>query len=762
MPRPLIQPIHSILNLFATVIFAAAGVALNGVVPSVGRAAEGVAPAAGGGPQVAPRDVSETPKFELDIMPLLTSSGCNAGACHGKSRGQNGFALSLLGFDEDFDYAALVHEGRGRRLFPAVPSQSLVLKKASGQAPHGGGIRWPTDSDPYRLFVRWIETGMSRATAADPKLVRIALRPEQHPLALGGSEQIEVVAHYSDGSFRDVTATSAFQSSEPAVVAVSTGGALRAGELPGEATIMARYMGHIATWSTAIARPEIPPASAYDALPRGSFIDELVWAKLRELNILPSAPISDVKFIRRTSLDLIGRLPTADEVQVFLADTDANKRERWVENLLGRPEYADFWGNKWADLIRPNPYRVGIKATLSLDQWLRDAFRRNMPMDQFARELVTARGSTWRSGAVTVFRDRRSPEEITTMMCQLLLGVRLECAKCHQHPFEVFGQQEFYGMAAFFSRVGYKGTGLSPPISGSEEIVMSADSGEVQHPLTGQVVPPSPLFGPSAMIDESVDRRERFADWLTSPENVRFAQAAANRLWGELFTVGIVDPVDDIRATNPPSNPRLLEALGEEYRRLGFNQKAMLKKIVLSHVYALESIPHESNVADTRNFSRHYRRLMRAEVLADAISDVTSVPDSFSAMPIRSRAMETWTTRIDSEFLDAFGRPDANQDPPCERLPQATMVQALHLMNAEAIQTKLANETSIVARLAAEEIPLEEGIEHLYLTAYGRAPTTDELQDLLRIASVPEMNRRLFFQDLLWSMINTPEFVYED
>ncbi len=710
-------------------------------------------------------DSVSLPKFELDIMPMLTADGCNAGACHGKARGQNGFSLSLLGFDSDFDFAAIVNEARGRRLFPAQPDRSLILMKASAELPHGGGVRWPMNGPKYQLFRHWIEAGMPRVTDQDPKLVRVTLTPEEHPLEIRGHENLQVTAHYTDGSTRDVTLTSAFQSNEPAVVAVDGTGLLQAGDLPGEATIMARYMGQISTWSTAIPRVEIPSPEHYAALPRNNFIDEFIWEKLKQLNLLPSDPIDDAKFMRRVHLDLIGRLPTPEEVRSFLSDSTTNKREALVDRLLDRPEYADFWANKWADLLRPNPYRVGIKASYSLDHWLREAFRDNMPMDQFARELVTAKGSTWRNGAVTLFRDRRTPEETTTLICQLFLGTRLECAKCHQHPFEVFGQREFYGMAAYFARVGYKGTGLSPPISGSEEIIMSAEQGEVRHPITNEILPPTPLFGiqrDNDTISAETDRREVFADWLTAEENQRFAEAAVNRIWGELFGVGLVDPVDDLRATNPPSNPALLQALATEYRRLGFNQKALLKTLTSAYVYSLASMPNETNASDTRNYSRHYRKLTKAEVLADAISDVTRIPDSFSGMPEGSRAIQAWTHRFASDFLDAFGRPDANQDPPCERLPQATMVQALHLMNAPAIQGKLADDHSLVARLSADPFTPELAIEQLYLAAYSRFPSNVEKQLLLELFSSPDTQRRPFMEDLLWSLINTPEFVYED
>lgn len=705
---------------------------------------------------------TSTPKFELDVLPILTSTSCNSGACHGKARGQNGFALSLLGFDADFDYDALVNQARGRRLFPAAPEQSLLLLKGSATVPHGGGVRLEPNGDDYKLIHRWIRAGAPRVDAMDPTLERISVSPEPHSLQSGGSESLQVMAHYSDGSERVVTQTCAYQSNEPAIVSVDRSGKLQAGELPGEATIMARYMGHIATWSTAIPRPEAIHDEVYDELPRNNAIDDHVYAKLRQLNVLPSEPIGDSQFIRRAYLDVIGRLPTTEETKAFLNDSLANKREHLINRLVDQPEYADFWANKWADLLRPNPYRVGIKATMSLDGWLRDAFRKNLSYDEFARQLITAQGSTWRNGAVTIFRDRRTPDEITTLISQMFLGVRLECAKCHQHPFETYGQREFYSLAAYFGRVGYKGTGLSPPISGGEEMVLVADKGEVRHPLTQEVLLPSPLFGSFRQPAPDEDPRSVFAEWLTSPDNPNFAKVGANRIWSELFGVGIVDPVDDLRATNPPSNPDLLDALANEFRRVNFDQKEFIKFVLRSHVYSLSSLPNETNASDNRNFSRHYRKRMRAEILADAIADVTEVRDRYEGMATGSRAVQLWTHRAESEFLDAFGRPDPNQDPPCERTPEATMVQALHLMNAPAIHRQVTSDEGRIARLAKSEMPIAEVIDEIYLSMLARRASAEEQAALQTDFAKPGTIRRTWVEDLTWSLINAPEFVYED
>lgn len=701
-------------------------------------------------------------KFELDIQPMLTARGCNSGPCHGKARGQNGFALSLLAFDPDFDYASIVTDGRGRRLFPTAPEKSLFLQKATGQMPHGGGIRIELGDADYQKIVQWISGGMPRASSEDPRLQRVSILPTPHSLQAGETQQLQVIAHYSDQTTRDVTGTCAYLSNEPSIVSVTTQGLLKAGLIPGEATIMARYMGVIATWSTAIPRPGNVTPEQYAGLPRNNFIDELVYRKLQSLNVLPSDGCSDSTFLRRAMLDTLGRVPRPDEVRAFLDDSVAGKRERLVDSLLVRDEYADYWANKWADLLRPNPYRVGIKATLSLDGWLREKFRENVPYDQFVRQLLTAQGSTWRNGAVTMFRDRRGPEELTTIVSQLFLGVRLECAKCHQHPFEVYSQSDFYSFGAYFSHVGYKGTGLSPPISGGEEMVLVSTKGEVRHPLTKAVLPPKPLTGEVAKIEDGDDPRVALVDWMTAEDNPFFARVAVNRLWAELFGKGLVDPVDDLRATNPASNPELLDAMAQEFCRLGYDQKKLLKTIMLSYVYSLSSLPNETNAADIRNFSRHYRRRMRAEVLADALADVTEVPDGFEGAAPGARAMQLWTYRTDSDLLDAFGRPDRNQDPPCERMPDSTMVQALHLMNARQIQSKLTSDEGRPSRLAASDMPLEQVIEELYLACYSRRPTTAEIQALLESTPQPNPARRQWIEDVMWSLVNSPEFFYQD
>jgi hypothetical protein len=571
-----------------------------------------------------------------------------------------------------------------------------------------------------------------------------------------------VTAHYSDGSTRDVTSMSAFQSNEPTLAAVDGEGLVKSGPIPGEAAIMARFMGKIALSNVLIPVPGDVPAEVYAALPRNNVVDGHVWEKLKLLGITPSEPASETTWLRRVSLDVIGTLPKPDEVRAFLADTSADKRTRVVDALLQRPEYADHWANKWADLLRPNPYRVGIKAVFNLDAWIRTAFRQNLPYDEFVRQLVTAQGSTYDNGAVTIFRDRRTPDEQTTIISQLFLGVRLECAKCHHHPFEVYGQEDFYSFAAHFAKIARKGTGLSPPISGSEEIFYSGTNGQVTHPLTGEVMPPKPLFGQAPPIAEGEDPRKSLAAWITSPENPNFGRVIVNRVWADLMGRGIVEPVDDLRATNPPSNGPLLDALVADFRAKGCDLKQLIRTIVTSHTYALGSIPNERNIGDTRNYSRHYRQRLRAESLLDAVCDVTGVPERFEGMPPGSRATQLWTHRSDSVFLDSFGRPDANQDPPCERTPETTVVQVLHLMNSPRLQEKITDENGRAAQLAKSGKSPREIVEELYLMVYSRLPTDEERQIGESLFTEDNASRPRAVEDLLWALMNTAEFVFKD
>jgi hypothetical protein len=703
-----------------------------------------------------------TVSFELDVQPILTARGCNQGACHGKSRGQNGFQLSLLAFDPDFDHAALTQQARGRRVFLAAPQRSLLLLKATAALPHGGGQRLEPGGDDFNVLLRWIEQGAPRRVENEPKLESVAVTPTEQFLKAGEEVQLVVTATYSDATSRDVTSRTQYQSSEMGIVGVSPAGLVKAGLIPGEATIMARYMNLIATCHVAIPLPGEVPAELFAGLPRQNFIDGHVWTKLQSLGITPSAPCDDAKFLRRVHLDLIGRLPTPDEVRAFLADGDASKRARIVDELLQRPEYSDHWSAKWADLLRPNPYHVGIKSVVNYDAWIRESFRQNKPYDQFVRELLTARGSTWENGAAVMFRDRRAPPELTTIVSQLFLGIRLECARCHHHPFEKWGQDDFYSFAAYFARLGRKGQGISAPISGGEETILVGKSGSVEHPLTGKSLEPRPLFGEAPQVEADADPRQALAAWITSDDNPFFAQVLVNRVWADLMGRGLVEPVDDLRATNPPTNGPLLAALAADFRAAKYDLKHLLRTICTSHVYSLSSLPGERNAADRQNYSRHYRTRLRAEVLLDAVTDISGVPDSFPAMPGGSRANQIWSTRVESLFLDTFGRPNPNQDPPCERTPDTTVTQTLHLMNAPQLHQRVTSDNSRAAQLAASPLSPDQIVEETYLLVYSRLPDEAEREIGRNLFAESGTSRRQAAEDLMWALLNTPEFMFKD
>jgi hypothetical protein len=705
--------------------------------------------------------------FELHIQPILAARGCSTGACHGKARGQNGFQLSLLGFDSEFDFNAVTREARGRRIFPASPQESLLLRKGAGHVPHGGGIRLPNDSDDYQTILRWIEMGASREIQDEPVLESVEIFPTDRVMVPMETQQLVVLASYSDGTKRDVTGQSAFQSNESVVVGVSDLGVIKSGPIPGEATIMARFMGAIATCRVLIPLAGEISDDYYADLPRNNFIDDKVWDKLQLLGITASSPAFDSKIVRRLFIDIIGRLPTPQEAQQYINDTTRDKQAKLVDWLLEQPEYADHWANKWTDLLRPNPYRVGIKAVLNYDNWIREAFRENRPYDQFVRGLVTAEGSTFRNGASTLFRDRRSPDEVTTLVSQLFLGIRLDCAKCHHHPFERWSQDDFYSFAAFFARVGRKGTGLSPPISGSEEVIMEAASGSVTHPLTGAVLSPRPLYGTVEFSEDELESdysiRGKLADWMVSNENDYFGKVMANRVWADMMGRGLVEPVDDLRATNPATNEPLLAALGKYFAENKYDIKKLIGIIAKSHVYGLSSEPTERNVADTRNYSRHYRVRLRAEVLLDAISDITAMPNNFSAMAYGARSNQIWTHRVTNLFLDTFGRPDPNQDPPCERTPDSTVTQILHLMNSPELHAKVTNSSNSISKMIDEqEAEPGEVTKQIYLLCYSREPDGDELEICLKIFGENTDNPKAAASYILWALMNTPEFTLKD
>jgi WD40 repeat protein len=713
-----------------------------------------VPPAAGA---AAPADA---PSFVNDVLPVLSKAGCNSGACHAKPAGQSGFKLSVFAYDPKADYRAIVREIRGRRISPDAPTDSLVLKKPTMAVEHGGGRRLKKTSDGYRTLVTWIERGMPYAAPGTPTLVGVDVEPTQRAWAKHSSQPLRVTARYSDGSTRDVTALAAYTSTEKAVAAVNDHGVVTAGDAAGETVVVVRYMGMIAVSRVTVAADRVLPDSLYAALPVNNFIDPLVYERLKSLGLAPSDGCTDAEFLRRASLDAIGALPTADEARAFLADGDPKKREGLIDRLLADPRYADHWAAKWADLLRPNPFRAGVKSVYVLDQWLRDCFRRNEPYDQFVREILLASGSTHRDGPVVILRDKREPTDIGAFTSQIFLGVRIECARCHHHPNEKWSQEDFYQLAAFFAPLKRKGQGISAPISGEAEYVWFAPGGELKHPVTDEVMKPKAPDGPAEALDPKRDPREALAAWMTRPDNPFFARAAVNRVWAELMGRGIVHPIDDFRASNPPTNGPLLDALAKDFAAHGYDLKHLIRTIMRSRAYQLSSTPNDTNAGDTRNFSRHYRRRPSAEVLLDVVSQVTGVREPLQGEAPDGRGVQAWNYRIDSDFLDAFSRPNPSADPPCERDAGGSVVQALHLMNSTRLTGKLADPSGRAAALAGSQLGPREIVEELYLAAYSRFPTPEEAEIAAGAFTRDGGTRQTATEDVLWALVNSAEFVF--
>jgi mono/diheme cytochrome c family protein len=704
---------------------------------------------------------NSSPSFVRDVLPAMAKAGCMAGSCHAKPEGQNGFKLSVFSYDPASDYAEIVKEGRGRRVFPAAPEESLLLLKPTMTIDHGGGERFERGSETYDLLVRWIRGGMVYQHTNEPALARIAVEPRERTYRKRSTQPLRVTAHYADGSTRDVTRLAEYVSNDKEMAQVDERGAVRIGALAGQSVIVARYMGFVDAARVTVPADRTLPAKRYVKLPVHNFIDEHAYAHFQKLGFFPSDLCTDAEFLRRSSLDAIGVLPTAEETRAFLANTNANKRTELIERLLAHPAFGDYWANKWADLLRPNPDRVGVKSVYVLDQWLRESFRANKRYDQFARELLTAEGSNHRYGPAVVYRDRREPPELTTIFSQLFLGTRMECARCHHHPNEKWSQDDFYQFAAFFDPVKQKGAGLSPPISaGTETFYFGGGRSAVKHPVTEQVMNPRPPDGPALTIDSKADPRGALADWLINPDNPFFARAAVNRVWANFFGHGIVEPVDDFRSSNPPSNEPLLNALAADFAKNGYDLKHLMRVIMSSRLYQLSSTPNEFNLKDTRNFSRSYRRRLPAEVLLDSVVDVTGVPEDFEGCPPGTRALQTWTYKIDSHFMDAFGRPNPSTDCPCERDVRTSVVQSLHMMNSRALQAKLAHAEGRVKRLAESKLTPNEIVTELYFATFNRPPTNDELNNAASVYEALDATRQTATEDVLWALLNSPEFVF--
>ena len=744
--------------------------------PSVVSVADGVAHALGEGlakvrveaaGQVASVDVVVGPKpsgerlsFVADVLPVLGRAGCANGACHAKPKGQNGFSLSVFSFDPAADFREIVKDQRGRRVFPALPAESLVLKKPTLAVSHEGGKRLEVGSPFYQIIHDWISQGMLYQRVGEPELAGISVFPNEQRYAKSAEQQLVVTARFADGSTRDVTHLADFSTNEKELAEPDEAGMVRVGRLSGEGVIVVRYMGQVARARITVPTDRHYNGAVYAGLPRNNFIDDLAYARFQKLGLLPSETCSDSDFMRRAFIDVIGLLPELGEVRRFLADESPDKRAELIDRLLDDPAYADTWANRWGDLFRPNIARVGLKSAYTIDNWIRECFAANKPYDQMVREILTAKGSTHRVGPAVIYRTRREPATLTTLFSQAFLGVRMECARCHHHPNERWSQRDFYQFAAFFAETKRKGTGISPPISAGTEFIYHALGGSVRHPVSREVMKPTPLAAAPLNIPAGTDPRETLAEWLLTPENPFLARAMVNRVWGQFLGRGIVHPVDDFRATNPAVNPELLDALAVDFAGHGFDLKHLMRRIMNSRLYQLSSLPNKTNVQDTSSFSRFYRRRISAENLHDILVQVSGVESGFNNLRGDARSVELWTTRMDSALLESFGLPNSSENCPVERDDSPSMVQALHLMNSDKLQAKLAHKSGRAAKLGQEGKASEEIVNELYLALYSRWPSDEEKRVALEAFKGEGTKRHEAVEDIIWALINTAEFVF--
>jgi hypothetical protein len=705
--------------------------------------------------------------FRNHVQSVLSKSGCNMGACHGAAAGKGGFRLSLRGYDPESDFRTLTRQARGRRIVPSDPGRSLILTKPSGAIPHKGGLRFQVDSLEYRVLAEWIAAGQIGPSEDDPRLQQLEILPAASQQKKGASQQLVVRAHFSDGHVEDVTRWAKFTSANATVASVDDRGLVQiTGH--GEGAISAWYLSQ-----NVIATVSSPYETAVDATTfatseRSNFIDDLVLEKLKSLNIPPSPRCTDSEFLRRAYIDTIGVLPTAEEVRTFLSDDRPDKRDRLVDHLLTRPEFVDYWTYKWSDLLLLSGQRLRPDALKAFYNWIRQQVTDNTPWDEFVRQIVLARGSTIDNGAANFYSLHQDPLDMAETTSMAFLGMSIQCAHCHDHPLEKWTNNDYYGFASLFARVRGKGWGGDYRSGDGHRVIFLDDESEVIQPRTGKPQPPRPLDGVALPFDRVDDRRVAVAEWLTAPENPYFSRAIVNRVWANFFGVGLVEAVDDLRLTNPPSNPKLLSALAAflvssdpEHGRTAYDLKRLMRLILTSATYQRGSHAVSGNEPDERFYSRYYPKRIKAEVLLDIMSQVTAAPTPFKDFPAGTRAMQLPDTNIASDFLRTFGRPERLLTCECERSDEPSMTQVLHILNGDTLIEKLeAKENRLSQQLAANS-SAEQIVEELFLSALCRFPTDRERQQLGEVfGSTSPEDRRQAIEDLYWSVLSSKEFLF--
>lgn len=694
--------------------------------------------------------------FTNDIAPILTRQGCNGGGCHGKSGGRGGFQLSLFGFQPEQDYEWVTRDIRGRRIFPASPEDSLLLRKATMKIPHGGGKRLEESSPEYARLVRWIEANTPHGPADAPELVKLTVEPEFESLGYNEQQQLTGTAHYSDGSTRDVTPLVEFRSNDTSVGTVDERGLVTSLERTGETSVLALYQGEVSVAKILVPSTEQP--ESWPDFPVANFIDEHIQRKLKVLQVPPSPLADDATFIRRASLQIAGRIPTTDEVESYANSTDPDKRNKLIARLVRSGDYADHFAQKWSDLLRNK--RRGQKprqpGTIAFHRWLRNKIAANVPYDEMVRGVLTATGDVSVNPPAQWYAEVRYLDRYVDDMAQVFLGLRIGCARCHHHPFEKYSQQDYYGLAAFFSRVNRTGgTGVAE--RRANEMISVKQTGQVKHPVTGEVVPPHGLGGPDLEIPPFEDPRHYLVDWMTQPDNPYFARAFVNRMWAHFFGRGLVHPLDDLRVTNPAANEPLLAALAEEFTRSGYDMRHIVELICTSNTYQLSSQANEINLEETQNYARFYPQRLSAEVLLDAIDDVTDSTTRFSGLPKTTRALQLPDEDYSNQFLTLFGRPKRESACECERVSEPSLSQSLFVMNNGFVLSKVTGPYAV--DLANDKREAERKVRELFLKTLSREPTPQEMQNALKyIAS--EKDQKTAFGNLIWTLVNTKEFLF--
>jgi len=692
--------------------------------------------------------------FRNHVESVLAKAGCSSGACHGAQAGKNGFKISLRGYDPEGDFQTITRQARGRRIVPSDPGRSLILTKPSGGVPHKGGLRFRVNSREYRVLADWIAAGTPGPQADDPRIARLEILPPAAVLKPEMTQQLLVLAHFSDGHVEDVTRWAKYTSTNESVAQIGEEGQVRVMGY-GEGAITAWYLSRVVIATVSAPYPKPVPPDVFANAERRNFIDELALAKLASLNIPPSPPSSDGEFLRRAFIDTIGVLPTVEETRAFLADTSADKRDRLIESLLNRPEFVDYWAYRWSDLLLVSSEKLRPPAMWAYYSWIRNQVEANAPWDEFARQVVTAQGSTLENAAANYFVLHPDPLEMTETATLAFLGMSINCARCHNHPLEKWTNNQYYAMANLFARVRLK----SAPGDGNT-IVFASSEGDLVQPLTGKPQPPTPLDGQPLPLDSSEDRRLALAAWLTSPENPYFARSITNRVWANFMNAGLVEAVDDMRLTNPASNEELLAAAAKYLTENHFDLKALMRAILQSKTYQRSSQPLPENAADARFYSRYYPRRMMAEVLLDAMSQVSGSPTQFGEYPAGWRAMQLPDANVNSYFLKTFGRPERVVTCECERTADPTMVQVLHISNGDSLNDKLQAKGNWIEKLLAAGTPDDKLIENVYLAALSRFPTDEEKQKLMAALAEPGQDKRQLVEDLFWSVLSSREFLF--